>query len=86
MIESQKQYEETLDFLKINRFAYDEANEIDDLIEALRKAIKAGIAYKDTLAEFGREPEGIYHVGDELLLDDWTEALAALSDWIKDDG
>ena len=53
-----------------------------DVVEALNglaAVVKAGIAYKDTLAEFGREPEGIYHVGDESLLDDWTETIAALN-------
>ena len=40
LIKTQKQYEETLDFLKINRFAYDEANEIEDLIEALREVAR----------------------------------------------
>ena len=57
-----------------------------DLVESDRDAllavVKAGIAYKDTLAKFGREPEGMYHVGDELLLDDWTETIAALPDGI----
>lgn len=49
----------------------------------LLAAVRAGVAYKETLAKFGREPEGIYHVGDELLLDDWTEALAALPKHLK---
>ena len=50
---------------------------------ALLAVVKAGIAYKDTLAKFGREPEGMYHVGDELLLDDWTETIAALPEYLK---
>ncbi len=86
MIESQKQYEETLDFLKINRFAYDEANEIDDLIEALRKVVNKAIAYEQTLAPFGSADEGFYHVGDELALDNFQDAITTLPDWIKEDG
>jgi len=51
----------------------------------LMAAVQAGVNYKNTLAKFGREPEGIYHVGDELLLDDWTDSLAALPEHLKGD-
>ena len=83
MIESQKQYEETLDFLKINRFAYDEANEIEDLIEALRKVARAAAELNDFVLKpmsFGGIPVA------NSRITDLQQALAALSDWIKEDG
>ena len=86
LIKTRKQYEETLDFLKINRFAYDEANEIEDLIEALREVVNKAIAYEQTLAPFGSADEGFYHVGDELALDNFQDAITTLPDWIKEDG
>ena len=79
MIESQKQYEETLDFLKINRFAYDEANEIDDLIEALRKVARA--------AQFAKYMAAAsFDTALNEQLDKLRIALDKIPDWIAEDG
>ena len=100
MIESQKQYDETLDFLKINRFAYDEANEIEDLIEALREETRAAKEYQDaelkSAAHSTQCKEGCSDEGDacdtssDLWLDEmrkrreFWKALRALPDWLTD--
>ena len=77
LIKTQKQYEETLDFLKINRFAYDEANEIEDLIEALRRFVRASDAVETGVVDFDLH---------KAQVDELRDSRAALPDWIKEDG
>ena len=53
-------------------------------IEALREVASKAIAYEQTLAPFGSADEGFYHVGDEIALDNFQDALTALPDWLTD--
>lgn len=90
MIESRKQYDETLDFLKINRFAYDEANEIDDLIEALREVAR-DIVWIKTGGITGHETKWYicYLCGEadtEGPIHEEHCPMNALPDWIIEDG
>ena len=79
LIKTRKQYEETLDFLKINRFAYDEANEIDDLIEGLREVVRAAQFAKYMAATPFDKP-----LNEQL--DKLRVALDKVPDWIEQDG
>ncbi len=81
LIKTQKQYEETLDFLKVNRFAYDEANEIDDLIEALWRFVRAHT--KLDHARIGAV-ESLSHDEYNALVIEFRSAREALPDWLVD--
>ncbi len=87
MIETKAQYERAR---KANAILYQGSAEKEILsrdlietIEALREVARKAIAYEQTLAPFGSADEGFYHVGDEIALDNFQDAITALPDWIR---
>jgi hypothetical protein len=46
--------------------------------EAVGEMLEAAKRYEESLLPFGNEEEGIFHVGDELLLEEFRAALAKL--------
>jgi len=45
--------------------------------DALLAVVNMAIAYEQTLAPFGSADEGFYHVGDEIALDNFQDAITA---------
>ena len=51
--------------------------------DALLAVVNMAIAYEQTLAPFGSADEGFYHVGDEIALDNFQDAITALPERLK---